>query len=61
MKTTINLSRGGRSAGRDLNPGRPEYEGVLTTQQRRSVNKRNYRNTNTWLIIIIIYYKNYDQ
>jgi hypothetical protein len=26
-----------RSLGRDFNPGPPEYEGVLTTQPRRSV------------------------
>jgi hypothetical protein len=34
MKTTKIVRRGSRSPGRDLNPGTPEYEGVLTTQQR---------------------------
>jgi hypothetical protein len=37
-KTTKNLSQDSRSLGRDLNPGRPEYEaGVLTTRSRRPV------------------------
>jgi hypothetical protein len=34
-KTTKNLSRDGRSPGRDLNPSPPEYEtGVLDTEVR---------------------------
>jgi hypothetical protein len=36
-KTTKPLSRDSRSPGRDLNPGPPEYEGVLITRPRRSV------------------------
>jgi hypothetical protein len=36
-KTTTNLSQDSRSPGRDLNPGPPEYEGVLTTRPGRSV------------------------
>jgi hypothetical protein len=27
----VNLNRGSRSSGRDVNPGSPEYEGMLTT------------------------------
>jgi hypothetical protein len=37
-KTTKNLSQDRRSAGRDLNPGAPEYEArLLATRPRRSV------------------------
>jgi hypothetical protein len=32
------LNKGSRSLGKDLNPGPPEYDRVLTTQQRLSVN-----------------------
>jgi hypothetical protein len=35
-KTTKNLSQHSRSPGRDLNPGPPEYEGVLSTRLRNS-------------------------
>jgi hypothetical protein len=37
-ETTKNLSQDSRSAGRDLNPGLPDYEArVLFTRRRRSV------------------------
>jgi hypothetical protein len=36
-KTSKSLSHDGRYPGRDLNPGPPEYEGVLTTPPRHSV------------------------
>jgi hypothetical protein len=35
--TKITRSQDSRASGRDLNPGTPEYEGVLTTRPRRSV------------------------
>jgi hypothetical protein len=35
-ETTKNVSEDSRFADRDLNPGPPEYEGVLSTQPRRS-------------------------
>jgi hypothetical protein len=36
-KTTKNLSQNGQSPGRDLKPGFPEYEGLLTTLALLSV------------------------
>jgi hypothetical protein len=36
-KATKTFSQYSRSPGQDLNPGHPEYEGVLTTRPRRSV------------------------
>jgi hypothetical protein len=36
-RTTKNINQDSRSPGRDLYPGLPEHEGVLTTRPRRSV------------------------
>jgi hypothetical protein len=39
-ETTKNLSQDSRSPDRDINPGPPEYEGVLTIRSQRSVTLR---------------------